>query len=176
MSVARPDHPWYRRHQVLACPVCGVGRDGTASVYLITAILMCIVPLVMFGGMAYYLLRRSEACATPASRASILNISSARPVWKQHGGKALQADHCPRSPAITRSSAQHKPHRNRHPHGDRLPTPASRLEAPASHGLDRRCIEIRMSSRLLNLDLFHSSLLSDIGLDDDRAFDTPTPG
>jgi hypothetical protein len=46
--------------EVLACPVCGVGRDGTASVYLMTAVLMCIVPLVMFGAMAYYLLRRTK--------------------------------------------------------------------------------------------------------------------
>jgi hypothetical protein len=38
--------------QVSACPVCGVGRDGTASVYLMTAVLMCTVPLMMFGAMA----------------------------------------------------------------------------------------------------------------------------
>ena len=43
-----------------ACPVCGVGGDGTASVYLITALLMCIVPLMMFGGVAYYLFRRTK--------------------------------------------------------------------------------------------------------------------
>jgi hypothetical protein len=45
--------------QVSACPVCGVGRDGTASVYLMTAVLMCTVPLMMFGAMAYYLFRQS---------------------------------------------------------------------------------------------------------------------
>jgi hypothetical protein len=43
--------------QVFVCPVCGVGRDGTASVYLMTAVLMCIAPLVMLGAMAYYLFR-----------------------------------------------------------------------------------------------------------------------
>ena len=46
--------------EVVACPVCGVGRDGTASVYLMTAVLMCIVPLMMFGAMAYYLFRRTK--------------------------------------------------------------------------------------------------------------------
>ena len=54
-----------------ACPVCGVGRDGTASVYLITAVLMCIVPLMMFGGVAYYLSPAHQARSTPASRAAI---------------------------------------------------------------------------------------------------------
>ena len=47
--------------EVLACPVCGVGRDGTASVYLVTAVLMSIVPLVMFGTMAYYLFQRTKS-------------------------------------------------------------------------------------------------------------------
>ncbi len=47
--------------EVLACPVCGVGRDGTASVYLMTAVLMSIVPLVMFGTMAYYLFQRTKS-------------------------------------------------------------------------------------------------------------------
>jgi hypothetical protein len=46
--------------QVSACPVCGVGRDGTASVYLMTAVLMSAVPLVMAGAMAYYLIRRAK--------------------------------------------------------------------------------------------------------------------
>jgi hypothetical protein len=46
--------------EVSPCPVCGVGRDGTASVYLMTALLMCIVPLVMFGAMAYYPFRRAK--------------------------------------------------------------------------------------------------------------------
>jgi hypothetical protein len=44
------------------------------------------------------------------------------------------------------------------------------------YGLDRRLIEIRMSGRLLNLHLFHASLIGDIGLDEDRAFDAPAPG
>jgi hypothetical protein len=46
--------------RVSACPVCGVGRDGTASVYLMTAVLMSTVPLVMGGVMAYYLIRRAK--------------------------------------------------------------------------------------------------------------------
>jgi hypothetical protein len=46
--------------QVAACPVCGVGRDGTASVYLMTAILMCTVPLMMVGAIAYYLFRQTQ--------------------------------------------------------------------------------------------------------------------
>ncbi len=46
--------------KVWACPVCGVGRDETASVYLMTAVLMCIVPLVICGAMAYYLFRRTK--------------------------------------------------------------------------------------------------------------------
>jgi hypothetical protein len=46
--------------QVSACPLCGVGRDGTASVYLMTAVLMCIVPFVMLGAMAYYLFRQTK--------------------------------------------------------------------------------------------------------------------
>ena len=46
--------------RVSACPVCGVGRDGTASVYLMTAVLMSGVPLVMFGAVAYYLFRRAK--------------------------------------------------------------------------------------------------------------------
>jgi hypothetical protein len=41
--------------QASACPVCGVGRDGTAPVYLMTAVLMSLVPLVMAGAMVYYL-------------------------------------------------------------------------------------------------------------------------
>jgi hypothetical protein len=57
--------------EVLACPVCGVGRDGTAAVYLMTAVLMSIVPLVIFGATAYYLFRRTK-CAQhpPRERAS----------------------------------------------------------------------------------------------------------
>ena len=46
--------------QGAACPVCGVGRDGTASMYLMIAVLMCLVPLVLFGAIAYYLMRRTK--------------------------------------------------------------------------------------------------------------------
>jgi hypothetical protein len=46
--------------RVAACPVCGVGRDGKASVYLMTAILMCTVLLMMVGAIAYYLFRQTK--------------------------------------------------------------------------------------------------------------------
>lgn len=44
--------------QAYACPVCGVGRDGTTSAYLMTAALMSLVPLVMAGAIIYYLVRQ----------------------------------------------------------------------------------------------------------------------
>jgi hypothetical protein len=94
----------------------------------------------------------------------------------KHRRKTLQADHIRRFTQVVRLSVQHKPHGNRHPHRDWLPTPAGRLETPTPYGLDRRLIEIRMSGRLLNLHLFHASLIGDIGLDEDRAFDAPAPG
>jgi hypothetical protein len=40
------------------------------------------------------------------------------------------------SAKVAQSSAQHELHRNRDPHGHRLPTPSSRLEAPAPDSLD----------------------------------------
>jgi hypothetical protein len=46
--------------QVYACPVCGVGRDGTTSAYLMTAALMSLVPLVMAGAIVYYLVRQAK--------------------------------------------------------------------------------------------------------------------
>ena len=46
--------------QAYACPVCGVGRDGTTSAYLMTAALMSLVPLVMAGAIVYYLVRRAK--------------------------------------------------------------------------------------------------------------------
>lgn len=46
--------------QAYACPVCGVGRDGTTSAYLMTAALMSIVPLVMAGAIVYYLFRQAK--------------------------------------------------------------------------------------------------------------------
>src|SRR5262245_42256247 len=75
-----------------------------------------------------------------------------------------------------RSSAQHELHRNRHPHRYRLPTPAGRLETPSSDRLNCCLVEVWMSSRLLNLYLFYTSLFGDICLDDDGPFDTPSPG
>src|SRR5919106_5902701 len=75
-----------------------------------------------------------------------------------------------------RSSVQHKRDGDRHPHRDRLPTPASRLEAPASDCLDRRPVEIGMSRRLLHLDPFYAPLFGDIGLDHNGPLNTPSPG
>jgi hypothetical protein len=46
--------------QAYACPVCGVGRDGTTSAYLMTAALMSLVPLAMAGAIVYYLVRRAK--------------------------------------------------------------------------------------------------------------------
>jgi hypothetical protein len=46
--------------QVSARLVCGVGRDGTASVYLMTAVLMCTVPLMMLGALPYHLFRQAK--------------------------------------------------------------------------------------------------------------------
>ena len=34
-----------------ACPVCGFGRDGTTSMYLLTAAFMSLVPLLMAGAV-----------------------------------------------------------------------------------------------------------------------------
>ena len=46
--------------QAYTCPVCGVGRDGTTSAYLMTAALMSLVPLVMAGAIVYYLVRQAK--------------------------------------------------------------------------------------------------------------------
>jgi hypothetical protein len=46
--------------QAYTCPVCGVGRDGTTSAYLMTAALMSLVPLVMAGVIVYYLVRQAN--------------------------------------------------------------------------------------------------------------------
>jgi hypothetical protein len=43
-----------------ACPVCGFGRDGTTSAYLMTAALMSLVPLTMAGAFVCYLLRQAK--------------------------------------------------------------------------------------------------------------------
>ena len=46
--------------QADACAVCGFGRDGTTSAYLMTAALMSTVPLVMGGAIVYYLFRQAK--------------------------------------------------------------------------------------------------------------------
>jgi hypothetical protein len=57
-----------------------------------------------------------------------------------------------------------------------LPTSAGWLETPAPDRLDCCLVEIPMSSRLLNLDLFHASLFGDQGLDEDGSFDALSSG
>jgi len=57
-SVARPDHPWHGI-TVSACPVCGVGRDGTAAVYLMTQY-RCASIRSRCLAMAYYLFRQTK--------------------------------------------------------------------------------------------------------------------
>jgi hypothetical protein len=54
----------------LACPVCGFGQDGTASAYLMTAVLMSSMPLIMVGGIIYYLVHRTNQVPddTPENR------------------------------------------------------------------------------------------------------------
>jgi hypothetical protein len=42
------------------CSVCGFGRDGTSSAYLITAILMSLAALTIFGALAYYMFRQAK--------------------------------------------------------------------------------------------------------------------
>ena len=46
--------------EAYACPVCGFGRDGTTSAYLMTAALMSLVPLTMAGAFIFYLLRQAK--------------------------------------------------------------------------------------------------------------------
>ena len=46
--------------EAYACPVCGFGRDGTTSAYLMTAALMSLVPLTMAGAFVLYLLRQAR--------------------------------------------------------------------------------------------------------------------
>jgi hypothetical protein len=67
--------------QAYACPVCGVGRDGTTSAYLMTAALMSIVPLVMAGAIVYYLFRQvkqGQALVANALRGGITMRSRAK--------------------------------------------------------------------------------------------------
>jgi hypothetical protein len=129
--------------QVSVRLVRGAGRHGTASGYLMTAVLMCTVPLMMLGALAYYLFR--QATYDPhRQRERVPWASPPHGRLEPASGKTLQTNSFRQSAQIARSSVQQKLHGNRHPHGDRLPTPAGRLEAPAPHGVDRRLVEIRM--------------------------------
>jgi hypothetical protein len=48
---------------VLACPVCGQGRDGSGPALLVMSIIMTILPLAMIGGVIgwiYLRVKRAE--------------------------------------------------------------------------------------------------------------------
>jgi hypothetical protein len=131
--------------QVSARLVCGVGLDVTASVYLMSAVLMCTVPLKLLGALAYHLFRQAKYDPYQ-QRERVPWAFPPHSRLEPASGKTLRKDSFRQSAQVARSSVQQKLHGNRHPHGNRLPTPAGRLEAPAPHGLDRRLVEIRMPS------------------------------
>jgi hypothetical protein len=41
-----------------SCAVCGLGREGSGSTYLMTAVLMSTIPLLIIGGLVYYLFQQ----------------------------------------------------------------------------------------------------------------------
>jgi hypothetical protein len=48
--------------QALACPVCSAGRDDAArQAFFDTTIFLSLLPLAMFGGIVYWLMRRARA-------------------------------------------------------------------------------------------------------------------
>lgn len=48
--------------QVLACPVCSPGRDdATRKAFFDTTIFLSLLPLAMFGGLVYWVVRRARA-------------------------------------------------------------------------------------------------------------------
>ena len=48
--------------QVLACPVCSPGRDdATRQAFFDTTIFLSLLPLAMFGGLIYWVVRRIRA-------------------------------------------------------------------------------------------------------------------
>jgi hypothetical protein len=52
--------------QVLACPVCSPGRDdATQQAFFSMTIFMTLLPLAMFGAVAYWFVRRIRASELP---------------------------------------------------------------------------------------------------------------
>ena len=48
--------------QALACPACSPGRDDAArQAFFDTTIFLSLLPLGMFGGIVYWLMRRARA-------------------------------------------------------------------------------------------------------------------
>lgn len=48
--------------QALACPVCSAGRDDAArEAFFATTVFLSLLPLGMFGGIVYWLVRRARA-------------------------------------------------------------------------------------------------------------------
>ena len=66
--------------QAYACPVCGFGRGGTTSAYLITAVLMSLVPLMMAGAIVYYLRRSAIGSARTSKESTPTSSPAADPV------------------------------------------------------------------------------------------------
>lgn len=43
-----------------ACPVCGFGQDGTAEGFILTTAILTAMPLFLFGGVIYFLIKRHK--------------------------------------------------------------------------------------------------------------------
>lgn len=47
-------------HQASACSVCGVGKEEARTAYWATTAILSFLPLIMIGGIVYYLFRRNK--------------------------------------------------------------------------------------------------------------------
>lgn len=54
-----------------ACAVCFSGRDETRVAFLVTTILMTLLPLAMIGALVLWLRQRVRAAAQAAAEASV---------------------------------------------------------------------------------------------------------
>jgi hypothetical protein len=45
---------FYFPQNVFGCPVCGFGQDGSQEAYKNTAILLTVMPFVIFGGLGLF--------------------------------------------------------------------------------------------------------------------------
>ena len=64
-----------------------------------------------------------------------------------------------------------KLNRKNHPGSDRLRPLPGWLEVPLTHGIGRSAIEVRMSSRSPDADLFHTAVREDVDEETRGAFD-----